>query len=213
MRKSLSEQLYPKRCVPRVGRSVELVILAERNLRGNLLPKSPLGGAIGHTLSNRAALGRYCGDADLPIDNNASERSLRGVAVGRRNWMIFGSDQGGKTAAVPTSFMASCQRVKIDPFAYLKGVLGRVASHPVTQLDRLLPANRTSVAAQARFTGGATGLNRHGFTGRVHHSGTEGGGVYGRWSGIGGMGCGSPSRGERIRSERGQWHAGLDRRR
>jgi transposase len=119
---------------------------AERD-RGNVLPKSPLGGAIAYTLSNWAALCRYCEDGDLPIDNNASERSLRGVAVGRRNWMFFGSDEGGKTAAVLTSFMASCQRVKIDPFAYLKDVLGRVASHPVTQLDQLLPANWTPVSA------------------------------------------------------------------
>jgi hypothetical protein len=61
--------------------------------------------------------------------------------------MFFGSDQGGKTAAALTSFMASCQRVKIDPFAYLKDVLGRVASHPVKQLDQLLPANWTPVSA------------------------------------------------------------------
>jgi hypothetical protein len=61
--------------------------------------------------------------------------------------MFFGSDQGGKTAAVLTSFRASCQRVKIDPFAYLKDVLGRVASHPVKQLDQLLPANWTPVSA------------------------------------------------------------------
>jgi transposase len=115
--------------------------------RANLLPKSPLGGAIGYTLSNWAALRRYCEDGDLPIDNNASERSLRGIAVGRRNWMFFGSDQGGKTAAVLTTFMASCQRVKIDPFAYLKDVLGRVASHPVKQLDQLFPANWTPVSA------------------------------------------------------------------
>ena len=61
--------------------------------------------------------------------------------------MLIGSDQGGKTPAVLTSFMASSQRVKIDPFAYLKDVLGRVAGHPVKQLDQLLPANWTPVSA------------------------------------------------------------------
>ena len=63
------------------------------------------------------------------------------MAVGRRNWTFFGSDGGGRTAAVLTSFTATCQRLKIDPFAYLHDVLGRVAEHPMTKLDDLLPNN------------------------------------------------------------------------
>jgi hypothetical protein len=69
---------------------------------------------------------RYCGDGDLAIDNNATERSLRGFAVGRNNWTFFGSDTGGKTAAVLRSFVTSCELVKIDPFAWFKDVLGRI---------------------------------------------------------------------------------------
>jgi hypothetical protein len=106
-----------------------------------VLPKSPEGGAIAYTLSNWAALERYTEDGDLEIDNNGAERSLRGVAVGRRNWTFFGSDGGGRTAAVITSFVATCQRLKIDPFAYLRDVLARLADHPITKLDQLLPAN------------------------------------------------------------------------
>jgi hypothetical protein len=97
--------------------------------------------AMAYTLSNWAALGRYTEDGDLAIDNNGAERSLRGIAVGRRNWTFFGSDRGGKTAAVLTSFMASCQRLKIDPWAYLCDVLQRIAEHRVDALDELLPAN------------------------------------------------------------------------
>ena len=109
--------------------------------RGQVLPKSPEGVALKYVLSNWQALRRYARDGDLEIDNNAAERSLRGMAVGRRNWTFFGSDQGGKTAAVLTSIMATCQRVKIDPFAYLRDVLGRIAAHPIKKLDELLPAN------------------------------------------------------------------------
>ena len=112
-----------------------------------VLPKSPEGMAIGYTLSNWRALCRYTEDGDLSIDNNAAERSLRGIAVGRRNWTFFGSDRGGRTAAVLTSFMATCQRKKIDPWAYLCDVLGRIAEHPIQQLDELLPGNWKPIQA------------------------------------------------------------------
>lgn len=104
-----------------------------------VLPKSPEGQAIAYALSNWKALVRYCEDGDLEIDNNGAERSLRGVAVGRKNWMFFGSDQGGRTAAVLTSFIATCKRVHIDPVAYLRDVFERIGTHPINQLDELLP--------------------------------------------------------------------------
>jgi transposase len=118
--------------------------------RPQVLPKSPIGQAIGYTLSNWDALVRYCQDGDLEIDNNGAERSLRGVAVGRRNWTFFGSDNGGRTAAVLTSLIATCKRHHIDPFAYLRDVFQRIAAHPITQLADLLPdqwlAARTTAA-------------------------------------------------------------------
>ena len=61
--------------------------------------------------------------------------------MGRNNWMFFGSGAGGRTAAVLRSFMASCQRLKIDPWAHLRDLLDRIAAQPVTRLDELLPAN------------------------------------------------------------------------
>ena len=119
--------------------------------RPQVLPKSPIGQAIGYTLSNWDALVRYCQDGDLEIDNNGAERSLRGVAVGRRNWTFLGSDNGGRTAAVLTSLIATCKRHRIDPFAYLRDLFQRISAHPITQLADLLPdkwlAARTTATA------------------------------------------------------------------
>lgn len=110
-------------------------------IQAEVLPKSPEGRAVRYTLKNWTALNRYCEDGDLEIDNNRTERSIRGVAVGRHNWTFFGSDQGGHTAAVLRSFVASCQRVGVDPYAWFKDVLTRIATHPITQLAALLPHN------------------------------------------------------------------------
>lgn len=110
-------------------------------IQAEVLPKSPEGRAVRYTLRNWDALTRYCQDGDLQIDNNATERAIRGVAVGRNNWVFFGSDEGGKTAAVLRSFVASCQRVAIDPFLWLKDSLSRIADHPITRLAELLPHN------------------------------------------------------------------------
>ena len=108
-------------------------------IREELLPKSEAGQAANYILKNWIALTRYCEHADLSIDNNHTERSLRGWAVGRNNWTFFGSDRGGQTAAVLRSFVASCELVKVDPFAWFQDVLSRIASHPITRLDELLP--------------------------------------------------------------------------
>lgn len=110
-------------------------------IQTEVLPKSPEGRAVRYTLKNWIALNRYCEDGDLEIDNNRTERSIRGVAVGRHNWIFFGSDHGGHTAAVLRSFVASCQRVGVDPYAWFKDVLTRIAVHPITRLPELLPHN------------------------------------------------------------------------
>jgi transposase len=116
--------------------------------RLDVLPKSPIGVAISYALSNWAALVRYSDDGDLEIDNNGAERSLRPIAVGRKNWMFYGSDNGGRTAAVLSTFIATCKRLRTDPFAYLRDVFQRISAHPTNRLDELLPdqwaAARTS---------------------------------------------------------------------
>jgi transposase len=116
----------------------DLYVYLERE-HAQVLPKSPEGLAIAYTLSNWRALVRYCEDGDLEIDNNGAERSLRGIAVGRRNWTFYGSDHGGRTAAVLTSLIASCKRVGVDPFAYLCDIFKRISRHPQSRLAELLP--------------------------------------------------------------------------
>jgi hypothetical protein len=91
--------------------------------RRDALPRSPLGQAVQYALNQWSALTRYVEDRRLPIDNNASERDLRGVAVGRRNWLFCGSNRGGRTAATIASIIATCQRNRVEPFAWLRDTL------------------------------------------------------------------------------------------
>lgn len=108
---------------------------------GSVLPKSAMGQAIGYVLNQWDALSVYATDGDLAIDNNAAENALRRIAIGRKNWLFVGSNTGGHTAAVLFSLIASCDRHKVDPFAYLRDVLTRLAAHPSHRLAELLPAN------------------------------------------------------------------------
>lgn len=108
-------------------------------IRDEVLPKSAAGQAVNYALNNWTALNRYCEDGDLAIDNNHTERSLRGIAVGRRNWLFVGSDRGGRTMAILRSFVGSCELAKVDPFAWFQDVLSRVAEESIQGLDALLP--------------------------------------------------------------------------
>jgi transposase len=131
-----------RRLALRQEKSVPILADIETYLRREqiqVLPKSPEGHAIAYALSNWQALIRYCRDGDLEIDNNAAERSLRGVAVGRKNWMFFGSDNGGRTAAILTSFTTTCKRLDIDPWVYLRDIFARISAHKQSRLVELLP--------------------------------------------------------------------------
>jgi hypothetical protein len=108
-------------------------------IRDELLPKSDAGLAVAYILKNWTALTRFVDDGDLPIDNNHTERSLRGIAVGQGNWTFLGSDRGGRTMAVLRSFVASCELISVDPFAWFRDVLSRIATHSIQTLDDLLP--------------------------------------------------------------------------
>ena len=105
----------------------------------SVLPRGPLGKAIAYTLSNWQALIRYVDDGDLDIDNNAAERALRSIAVGRKNWLFAGSDNGGRTAATLITLISSAKRHEHDPFAYLRDVFTRISEHPEKRLDEFLP--------------------------------------------------------------------------
>jgi transposase len=125
-------------------------------IRDELLPKSEAGQAVAYTLKNWTALTRYVENPDLSIDNNHTERALRCFAVGRANWTFFGSDRGGRTAAVLRSFVTSCELAKLDPFAWFRDVLSRIAEFPVTKLDQLLPHRWAAAQSSLSVSGGST---------------------------------------------------------
>lgn len=109
---------------------------AEQN---RVLPKSPIGEAIQYTVNQWDALTRYLHDGDLDIDNNAAERTLRGIAIGRKNWLFAGSDRGGHTAALLYSAIQSAKAHGLDPFIYLRDLFLRIPTHPNKQIHQLLP--------------------------------------------------------------------------
>src|SRR5262249_8126093 len=107
--------------------------------RAEVLPKSPMGEAIGYALGNWAALVGYTEVGFLAIDNNVAEREMKRVAIGRKNWLTVGSPRGGQTAAVLLSFTSTCQRLGVEPWAYLRDVLMRLPTMPAGELAALLP--------------------------------------------------------------------------
>ena len=119
-------------------------------IREEVLPKSPAARAVRYALNQWDALTRFLEDGDLEIDNGATERANRDVAIGRGNWTFFGSDEGGQTAAVLMSFVAMCKRNRIEPFAWFRDVLSRIATHPVNRLAELLPHNWKPLDAAAQ---------------------------------------------------------------
>jgi transposase len=107
--------------------------------RAQVLPKSPMAEAIGYALNNWTALVRYTEAGFLAIDNNVAEREMKRIAIGRKNWLFFGSDKGGQTAAVLFSFTSTCHRLGIEPWAYLQDVLTRLPALPAERHAELLP--------------------------------------------------------------------------
>ena len=108
-------------------------------LQPEVLPKTPSGAAVRYALNQWEALTRFLEDGELEMDNGTTERANRDIALGRGNWIFFASDSGGKTAAVLRSFVASCKRCGVEPFAWFNDVLSRIPAHSVTRLTELLP--------------------------------------------------------------------------
>lgn len=96
-------------------------------------------------LTRWTALTRYRDDGRIEIDNNAAERSLRAVALGRKNYLFCGSDAGGERAAAIYSLIGTAKLNDIDPQAYLRYVLERIADHPINRIEELLPWNVAAV--------------------------------------------------------------------
>jgi transposase len=116
------------------------------------LPKSPFGEALTYALNQWTALCRYTEAGFLSIDNNWAEREMKRIAVGRKNWLFFGSKQGGKTAAVLYTFTSTCHRLGVEPWAYLKDVLTRLPTTPEEGLAELLPDRWQAARLAARVS-------------------------------------------------------------
>ena len=115
-----------------------------------VLPRSPMGKAVTYSVNQWQALNRYIEDPILSIDNNVSERTLRMVVIGRKNYMFAGSESGAKRAAIIYSLVASCKLNSHDPFAYFNDVLRKVSTHPSSKIDQLLPNNWKTPAPDNR---------------------------------------------------------------
>jgi transposase len=133
-----------ERLAARIEKSLPL--LAQIKLRfeetlNKISGKSTLAQAIRYSLSRWDALTRYTTDGRLDICNNAAERAIRPLAIGRKNWLFAGSDTGGERAATIYTIIETAKLNGINPEAYLRDVIGRIAEHPAKRIDELLPWN------------------------------------------------------------------------
>jgi transposase len=108
-------------------------------LRKEVLPKSPLGQALKYAENQWPAMARYLEVAQAELDNNSTEHALRGIVLGRRNWLHVGQESGGEKAANLFSLMITCKRLKVEPYAYLHDILQRLPSHPNKDIWQLTP--------------------------------------------------------------------------
>lgn len=102
-----------------------------------------------YSLNLWPALKLYCDDGKVEIDNSAAERALRGVAIGRRNYLFAGADRGGERAAAIYSLIGAAKLNDVDPEAWLRRVLTHIADHPVNRIDDFLPWNLVDQLATA----------------------------------------------------------------
>jgi transposase len=121
--------------VPRLGELERFLRAALSQISG----KSTLAGAIRYALSRWDALTRYTCDGRLEMSNNAAERAIRPLVLGRKNYLFAGSDSGGVRAAKMYTIIESAKLNGLDPEAYLRDIFARIADHPINRIDELLP--------------------------------------------------------------------------
>ena len=132
------------RLAVRTARSAPLVTELEswmRSERAQLSRHADVAKAMDYMLKRWAAFTRFLSDGRICLTNNAAERALRGIAIGRKNWLFAGSDRGGERAATMYTLIATAKLNNIDPQAWLADVLRRIADHPARRLNQLLPWN------------------------------------------------------------------------
>lgn len=113
--------------------------IKERLIDGKLLPKSKFREALGYFYSLVPYLKNYTRHPHSRLDNNVAERAIRPLAIGRKNWLFFGSPDGGKAGAILLSFVQTCRRLGINPREYLEDVFRRFWGHSAARLEELLP--------------------------------------------------------------------------
>jgi len=112
-----------------------------RESRSKLSRHAPVAKAMDYMLVRWKAFVRFLGDGRICLTNNAAERALRGIALGRKSWLFAGSDRGGDRAAAMYSLIYTAKLNDVDPRAWLADVLARIADHPASRLHELLPWN------------------------------------------------------------------------
>ncbi len=125
-----------------------------RRLRDQYSDAGTMAGAIGYVLNQRKPLRRFIEDGRISLDNNACERAIRPIAIGRRNWLFTGSLRGGRAAAAIYTVIECCKLANVDVVDYLADVLVRVAMHPASRIEELLPerwATTVGAATPALF--------------------------------------------------------------
>ena len=147
-------QAPEQRCAQRQARAGPLLEQLREWLQAHLAKlskKSELAIAIRYALTRWSALTRYCDDGRIEIDNNAAERALRAVALGRKNYLFVGADSGGERAAAIYSLIGTAKLNDLDPQAYLRFVLEHIAEHPINRVDQLLPWNIATIEPAVRL--------------------------------------------------------------
>ncbi|MEP7374682.1 MAG: transposase [Chitinophagaceae bacterium] len=105
------------------------------------LPKSAIGIALGYSIERWETLSRYTENGMLNIDNNPVENSIRPVALGRKNYLFAGSHEAAQRSGMLYSLLGTCKMHGIEPYAWIKDVLQKIADHPINKIQELLPQN------------------------------------------------------------------------
>jgi len=165
--RSINGQSAERRRAVRQELSAPLVADLEswlREQRAKLSRGNDLARAMDYLLKRWSAFTRFLDDGRICLSNNAAERALRGIALGRKSWLFAGSDRGGQRAAVMYSLIVTAKLNDVDPQAWLADVLARIAEHPAHRIDELLPWNW-----RPRSTPRSQGRDRGGHRSRLHH--------------------------------------------
>jgi transposase len=114
-------------------------MIKDRLLTGRLLPKSKFHQALHYYLGLAPYFENYLNHSDARLDNNVAERAVRPLAIGRKNWLFVGSEDGGRACATLLSLVQTCRNLGINPQSYLEDVLRRIMGHPARRIEELLP--------------------------------------------------------------------------